>query len=103
MSYILFQMKSGTVAHLKAVAKVNVQQLARVAVQHEVGRVAVPQPQQVPHHAHHSCAASVPRSSLQPHLAVAALQPQHLMQVLACNSSCSEVPQNERSHIQGGF
>ncbi len=81
-----FQKKSGTVAYLKAVAKVNVQQLARVAVQHEVGGVAIPQPQQVPHHAHHSCAASVPRSSLQPHFAVAAFQPQHLMQVLACQS-----------------
>ena len=34
---------------LEAVAKVNVQQLAAVAVQHEVAGVAVPQAQQVPH------------------------------------------------------
>lgn len=36
-------------AGLKAVPKVDVQQLPAVAVQHQVGGVAVPQPKQVPH------------------------------------------------------
>ena len=38
--------------HFEAVAKVDVQDLAREAVQHQVGGVAVAQPEDVPDHRH---------------------------------------------------
>jgi hypothetical protein len=46
--------------HLEAVAEVNVDELARVAVQHEVGWVAVPKAKNVAHHVHHRQRPSVP-------------------------------------------
>lgn len=70
--------------YLKAITKIDVQQLARISVQHEVGGMSIAKAQQVADHAHHSRAARVPCSPLQPHLTVAALQPQHLVQVLSC-------------------
>lgn len=68
---------------LKAVAKVDVQQLAAVAVQHQVAGVPVAQAQQIAHHGHDSSGAGVVCAPLQPHLAAARLEPQHLVQVLA--------------------
>ena len=65
-------------AGLEAVPKVNVQQLPAVPVQHEVGRVPVPQAQDVADHAHDRGAARVRRTPVKPHLAVAALEPQDL-------------------------
>ena len=70
--------------HLKAVSKVDVEQLARKAVQHEVGGVPVPQAQEVAHHAHDTRAACVVRPPIQPDFAVAGLEPQHPMQIVPC-------------------
>mmetsp|Transcript_13522 Transcript_13522/g.28909 ORF Transcript_13522/g.28909 Transcript_13522/m.28909 type:complete len:454 (-) Transcript_13522:2570-3931(-) len=67
---------------LKAVPKVNVQQLATIPVEHEVGGVPVPQAQDVAHHGHDCSGARVVGAPVQPHLTVAALEPQHLVQVL---------------------
>lgn len=53
---------------LEAVAKVDVQQLARVAVQHQVAGVPVAQAQQVAHHGHDARGPRVRRAPLQPHL-----------------------------------
>mmetsp|Transcript_10854 Transcript_10854/g.22568 ORF Transcript_10854/g.22568 Transcript_10854/m.22568 type:complete len:327 (-) Transcript_10854:940-1920(-) len=68
---------------LEAVAKVDVKDLARVPVQHQVGRVAVAQAQDVPDHAHHRQRARVVGPPVQPHFRGAALEPQHLGQVVA--------------------
>ena len=55
----------------------------RVSVEHEVGGVPVSQPQDVPHHGHDRRGARVVRALVQPHLAAARLEPQHLVQILA--------------------
>mmetsp|Transcript_17483 Transcript_17483/g.52433 ORF Transcript_17483/g.52433 Transcript_17483/m.52433 type:complete len:714 (+) Transcript_17483:377-2518(+) len=68
---------------LEAVAEVDVQQLARVPVQHEVAGVAVAQAQQVAHHGHHRRAARVCRPPLQPHLGGAGLEPHDAVEVIA--------------------
>ena len=64
--------------HLEAVAEVDVQDLARVAVQHQVGRVAVAEPEDVADHRHDRERARVVGAPEQPVLGVARAQPEHL-------------------------
>lgn len=52
--------------------------LAREAVEHEVGGVSIPQPQDVAHHTHDRQRSRIASASLQPRLAVHGLFPQHL-------------------------
>ena len=81
--------------HLEAVAEVDVQHLAGLAVQHEVAGMSVAQPQHVAHHAHHGQGAGVGGAALQPTLAVLGLQPENLRQVLT-----GSVGQGVLKHLQ---
>ena len=69
--------------HLEAVAKVDVEDLARQTVEHQVGRVAVAEAEDVAHHAHHRERARVVRPAREPVLRVERSQPEHLGDVLA--------------------
>lgn len=51
------------------------------------------------HHRHDGSGARVVRAALQPHLAVARLQPQHLVQVLACSQHHTQAAPNPK-HVQ---
>lgn len=54
--------------------------LASKAVEHEIGRMPIPQAQDVTDHAHHCQRAGVARAPLQPGLAILRLEPQHLVE-----------------------
>lgn len=54
-----------------------------------------------PHHAHDRRAARVVGAALQPDLAVAALQPQHLVQILACQGGAGG--RSRRAQSPGGW
>ena len=69
--------------HLEAVAEVDVDDLARDAVQHQVARVPVPEPEDVPHHRHHGQRARVVGAPLEPGFGRFGFQPQHAVEVLA--------------------
>ena len=63
---------------LEAVAEVDMEDLARVAVEHEVRRVPVAEAQDVSDHGHDGQAARVPCAPVQPLLRVVALEPEDL-------------------------
>jgi hypothetical protein len=67
---------------LEAVAEVDVHDLAAPALEEQVGRVPVAEPEDVPDHAAHRERARVRRAPLEPVLRVRALHPQHPVQVL---------------------
>ena len=56
--------------------------LTGVAVQHDVARVTVAQPENVAYHGHHGERTSIVGPALQPDLGVLALEPEHLVEVL---------------------
>ena len=68
--------------HFEAVAEVDVNDLAADAVQHEVGRVAVTQPQHVPHHAHDCQRSRVVGTPIEPNLRTGTLVPEDLCEVV---------------------
>eukprot|EP00162_Nutomonas_longa_P011397 comp20527_c0_seq1/m.41541 comp20527_c0_seq1/g.41541 ORF comp20527_c0_seq1/g.41541 comp20527_c0_seq1/m.41541 type:complete len:384 (+) comp20527_c0_seq1:194-1345(+) len=67
----------------KAVAEIDVHNLAACAVHHEIGRVAIAKTENVADHRHHTERAGVVCALVEPHLAVARLEPEHLVQILA--------------------
>ena len=82
--------------YLEAITKVDVHDLATLALKHEVGRVAIAKPQDIAHHAHDSEALRVVGATFQPHLSTVGLEPQHLVQVLA-----GRVLQRVLEHLHG--
>lgn len=69
--------------HLEAVAKVDVHNLARDSVEHQVRRVAVTQSENVSNHGHDAQRARVICAALQPGLGRLGLEPENTVQVLA--------------------
>mmetsp|Transcript_31785 Transcript_31785/g.69550 ORF Transcript_31785/g.69550 Transcript_31785/m.69550 type:complete len:207 (-) Transcript_31785:165-785(-) len=67
--------------HLEAVAKIDVQDLPREAVQHQVRRMPISEPEDVADHAHHGERAREVAPSLEPRLGRGRLHPQHAVQV----------------------
>ena len=69
--------------NFKAVAKVNVHDLARHAVHEQVGWVTVTQAHDVPYHTAHGERTGIGRSTLEPGLRVCAGEPKNTVEVLA--------------------
>lgn len=69
---------------LKTVPEIDMHHLARLALQHQVGRVPVAEPEDVPDHAVHGERARVGRAALEPVLRVDGFEPEDAIEVLAC-------------------
>jgi len=67
--------------HLEAVAKVDVKDLARQTVEHQVGRVAVAEAENVADHAHDGERTREVGPALEPRLRRRRLHPEHAVQV----------------------
>lgn len=69
--------------HLKTISKIDMHHLARLALQHQVGRMPVAEPEDVADHAVHGERARVGRAPLEPVLGVDGLEPEDAIEVLA--------------------
>mmetsp|Transcript_38512 Transcript_38512/g.53470 ORF Transcript_38512/g.53470 Transcript_38512/m.53470 type:complete len:204 (+) Transcript_38512:646-1257(+) len=67
---------------LEAIPKVNVQDLARVPIQHQVAWVSVAEAEEVADHAHHGQGASVVGAAVEPNFRGVTLQPEHFVQIV---------------------
>jgi hypothetical protein len=68
--------------NLKAVAEVDVDDLARNTVKHQVTRMTVAKPKDVAYYAHDTQGSSVVRATLEPGFGRLALEPEYAVQVL---------------------